>query len=122
ERLPEAEPLPAADVPRHVARRRDGVDARELFPQRREAEALDSRGVHVGEIEVADLLRIGSRRAIGLLRGRHDELAHLLLRGVVEDDERTVVRPVRRNLRGREPVAADEAIQVVLWPDAAIET
>ena len=29
--------------------------------ERREPEALDARGVHVGEIEVADLLRVRTR-------------------------------------------------------------
>ena len=61
ERLRNADALRVADVARHVARRGDRVDARQFVLERREPEAFDARGVHVGEIEVADLLRVRSR-------------------------------------------------------------
>ena len=94
----------------------------QLRLQRREAQALDARGIHVREVEVADLLRVGTRRAIRLLRSRDDELLHLFLRLIVEDDERAVVGAVGGNLRVREPVAAREAVQVVLRTNGAVET
>ena len=98
ERLRNADALRVADVTRHVARRGDRVDARQFVFERRDPEAFHARGIHVGEIEVADLLRIRTRGPVRLRRGRDDELLHLFLRLIIENGERAVIGAIRRNL------------------------
>ena len=82
-----AEALRVADVARHVARCRDRVDARKLAAERRETQALDALGVHVSEVVIADLLRVGSGSAVRLLRCCDDQVSDFFLRLVIENDE-----------------------------------
>ncbi len=122
ERLRNADALRVADVTRHVARRGDRVDARQFVLERRDPEAFRARGVHVGEVEVADFLRIRTR---GPIRqgGRHDdELLHLFPSLIIENAERAVIGAIRRYLGFGEPATPCEAIQIVLRTNAAVET
>ena len=50
-----------AEMLRQIGLRLDRVDRRQLAIERREAELLDQRFVHEALVEVADLLRLGSR-------------------------------------------------------------
>jgi hypothetical protein len=120
--LRHADALRVTDVVRHVARRPDGIDLRELGGQGRDAHGLHPIGIHVGEVEVAYLLRIRTFRAIRLLRSRGDELVHLILRAVGEDHEGAVVRTIRRDGGVGQPRPAGEPVEVVLRADIAVET
>ena len=74
------------------------------------------------EIEVTDLLLVGTRRAVGRFAAFSTSCAHIGLRLIVEHRESAVVGTVGRNHRRLEPVAAHVAEQVILGPQAAIES
>lgn len=117
-----SEPLRVADVTGEVARSLNRVDAREFVVERSESKALDARRVHVSQVIVAHLLRVRPQWPIRLLGRGDDQLLDLFLHLLFQDDERAVAGAIRGNRRLREPCAGREAVQIILWPDGAVET
>ena len=124
-----ADPLELAEERRQVAHVAQALDRVDQRPQRPGAEGVDPLGVHERGEQVAHLAGVlgvvGAghlgRVALGAARGELlDDLAHLLLGGVGEGDERPPGGAVGRDLGLVQPAAVDVTEEVVLGSDVGV--
>ncbi len=110
---------PRAHQRGEILARLDGVDLRQVRPQRTHAGGVDGGRVHVAGVEVADL---GVDRAHGLRLGRQslDDRLHALVGQVVELREGAVVGLVGGDRRVLQPGAVHREEQAVLRTHAGV--
>ncbi len=97
----------------------DGVDLRQVRPQRTHAGGVDGRGVHVAVVEVGDL-GAGAAGRLRLAGQAFDDRLDARVGQVVEHRERAVVGLVGGQLHVLHPGAVHRAEQAVLRPHAGV--
>lgn len=96
-------------------------DPGQILLQRRQAEFLDPRAVHVAEVEITDLLLVGAVRLVAGLSGILDDPALVGLAFIEEFGKGAVVGFVGGNLGLFQPGAVDVAVKIILGPHRLIK-